>query len=106
MIQRKISNVSVPCEAMLKLVLLFGVVVFSANGEYVPPGPLFRCPKEFLLLHPCTCDVETDQGLFVSCNNTNLASMSVALNNLATFQLPIEKLTIFKCHIGMLVPNC
>ncbi|KAJ8983100.1 hypothetical protein NQ317_001843 [Molorchus minor] len=69
---------------------------------YVPPGPLYRCPKEKLLLHPCTCDVESDEGISVSCNNTNLASMSIGLNNLATFKLPVEELLIYKCHIGRL----
>lgn len=73
------------------------------HGEYIPPGPLYRCPKEKLLFHPCTCDIESDQGISVSCNNTNLASMSLALNNLATFELPIETLTIKSCHIGRLV---
>nr|XP_023012445.1 toll-like receptor 7 [Leptinotarsa decemlineata] len=71
-------------------------------AEYIPPGPLYRCPKETLLLYPCTCDSESDNGITVSCNNTNLASMSIGLNNLATFRLPIEKLTIYKCHIGRL----
>lgn len=68
--------------------------------EYIPPGPFYRCPKEHLLLHPCTCDKESDNGITVSCNNTNLASMSIALNNLATFRIPIEKLTLYKCNIG------
>lgn len=71
-----------------------------ASCEYIPPGPAYRCPKDALLLHPCSCDSESDFGITVSCNNTNLASMSVGLNNLATFQLPIERLTIYKCHIG------
>ena len=39
-------------------------------------------------------------GIEVLCENTNLASMSIGLNNLATFKLPIEKLTISKCNIG------
>lgn len=68
--------------------------------EYIPPGPLYRCPKEILLIHPCTCDIESDNGITVSCNNTNLASMSIALNNLATFRIPIEKLTIKKSNFG------
>ncbi|XP_063905507.1 protein artichoke isoform X1 [Zophobas morio] len=73
-----------------------------ASAGYIPPGPLYRCPEEYLLLHPCTCDIESDQGIYVSCNNTNLASMSVALNNLAAFKLPIERLTIYKSHIARL----
>jgi hypothetical protein len=83
------------------LSLLASVALWDlASGGYIPPGPLYRCPKESLLLHPCTCDIESDQGIYVSCNNTNLASMSVALNNLATFRIPIERLTIYRGNIG------
>lgn len=75
-------------------------IILAVICEYIPPGPFYRCPKEKLLLHPCTCDIETDKGISVSCNKTNIASMSIALNNLATFRIPIEKLTIYKCNIG------
>ncbi|KAH1014820.1 hypothetical protein HUJ05_012645 [Dendroctonus ponderosae] len=75
----------------------------QVQAEYIPPGPLYRCPKEKLLLHPCSCDVESDQGLWISCNNTNIASMSLALNNLATFELPIETLTIKTRLFGSLL---
>lgn len=75
-------------------------LVHLSSSEYIPPGPAFRCPKDTLLLHPCTCDSESDIGITVSCKNTNLASMSIGLNNLATFQLPIEQLTIYRCNIG------
>ncbi|XP_018576955.1 protein artichoke [Anoplophora glabripennis] len=85
--------------------VLFALIALGLCGvlaEYIPPGPQYRCPKEKLLLHPCSCDIESDEGITVSCNNTNLASMSIALNNLATFRLPIQKLTIYKCHIAKL----
>ncbi|XP_048523505.1 protein artichoke [Dendroctonus ponderosae] len=93
-----------------KMALIHAALIASAllglyhqvQAEYIPPGPLYRCPKEKLLLHPCSCDVESDQGLWISCNNTNIASMSLALNNLATFELPIETLTIKSCHIARL----
>ncbi|CAG9858326.1 unnamed protein product [Phyllotreta striolata] len=83
---------------LFTILLLWEIIL----GEYIPPGPKYRCPKDKLLLHPCTCDIESDNGIYVSCNNTNLASMSIGLNNLATFDLPIEKLTIYKCSIGRL----
>ncbi|XP_050295565.1 toll-like receptor 3 [Anthonomus grandis grandis] len=85
---------------LLTLTLLYTMPYLEA--EYIPPGPLYRCPKEKLLLHPCTCDIESDQGIYVSCNNTNIASMSLALNNLATFELPVEVLTIKSCNIARL----
>lgn len=68
--------------------------------EYIPPGPFYRCPKELLLIHPCICGTETNNGITVTCNNTNIATLSIALNNLATFRIPIEKLTIHKSNIG------
>ncbi|CAH0550427.1 unnamed protein product [Brassicogethes aeneus] len=84
--------------------LLFTAMLCTLCGPvlsgYVPPGPLYRCPKDKQFLHPCTCDTESDAGVTVSCNNTNLASMSVALNNLAAFNLPVESLLIYKSHIG------
>ncbi|CAG9813618.1 unnamed protein product [Phaedon cochleariae] len=86
----------------MELLPLFLLLAPITLAEYIPPGPFYRCPEEKLLLHPCTCDAESDDGVYVSCNNTNLASMSIGLNNLATFRLPIEKLAIFKCNIGRL----
>lgn len=83
---------------MLVLVLL--TTVGCATAGYIPPGPQYRCPTHVSLLQPCTCDSESDQGITVSCQNANLATMSVGLNNLATFKLPIEKLTLYRCNIG------
>jgi hypothetical protein len=51
-------------------------------------------------LYPARTSLQVPQGIYVSCNNTNLASMSVALNNLATFRIPIERLTIYRGNIG------
>ncbi|KAJ8943742.1 hypothetical protein NQ314_009660 [Rhamnusium bicolor] len=84
------------------LILMGMGICGIALAGYIPPGPLYRCPKEKLLLHPCSCDTESDQGITVSCNNTNLASMSIALNNLATFRLQIENLMIYKCNVARL----
>ncbi|XP_044746672.1 chaoptin [Coccinella septempunctata] len=84
---------------------LYAVAIFfllQVYGGYIPPGPKYRCPKEGLLLHPCWCTKESDDGLEVACNNTNLASMSVALNNLATYDIPIERLSIHRCHFRRL----
>lgn len=83
---------------LLVVVWCLGIV----SAEYIPPGPRYRCPQHKSLILPCTCDTESDQGITVSCQNTNLAAMSVGLNNLATFKLPIEKLTLYKCNIGKL----
>ncbi|XP_022909438.2 protein artichoke [Onthophagus taurus] len=87
--------------SVIVLLILFGQYVMI-HGEYIPPGPLYRCPKDSLLIHPCKCVEESDIGVKIRCENSNLGSMSVGLNNLATFNLPIEELTLYKCHIARL----
>ncbi|XP_017768365.1 PREDICTED: insulin-like growth factor-binding protein complex acid labile subunit isoform X1 [Nicrophorus vespilloides] len=84
------------------ILLLVALLCGLAAGGYIPPGPKYRCPEQKLLLHPCTCETESDVGISVRCENTNLASMSIGLQNLATFKLPIETLTLHKCHIARL----
>lgn len=86
-----------------RFLFLFGLLICMLGttlGGYIPPGPKYRCPEEGILLHPCKCVKESDVGLYIYCENSNLASISVGLNNLATFQLPIEELIIYKCHIS------
>lgn len=80
--------------------LLMTLLQCNVKSEYIPPGPLYRCPKDRYFLSPCKCDQESDFGITVSCENTNLAKMAVGLNNLAEFKLPVEKLTISRCNIG------
>lgn len=83
---------------------LFTLLIFCwfslSNGGYIPPGPRYRCPEQYQLLHPCKCISETDAGISIWCENSNLASLSIGLNNLATFRIPIEKLTLHECKIG------
>lgn len=80
--------------------LIVAWAVSCTLGVYIPPGPRYRCPNDSLLFHPCSCVKESDVGIYVRCENSNIASISVGLNNLATFGLPIEELTLYKCHIG------
>jgi len=51
-------------------------------------------------LYPCECVKGSDNGLYIRCENANLATLSVALQNLASFEMPIEELTIYKGHFG------
>lgn len=69
-------------------------------GGYIPPGPRYRCPNQHQLLYPCKCIAEYDDGVDVWCENSNLATLSIGLNNLATFKIPIETLTLKNCKIG------
>jgi len=52
-------------------------------------------------LYPCECVKGSDNGLYIRCENTNLATLSVALQNLASFGMPIEELTIYRGHFGV-----
>ncbi|XP_077292100.1 insulin like growth factor binding protein acid labile subunit convoluted [Arctopsyche grandis] len=74
-------------------------------AEYIPPGPLYRCPptpEKMKLLHPCVCDQGTDSGLYVTCMNSGLATLSIGLSNLASLKMPIEQLIISDCNIARL----
>lgn len=84
---------------MLSPLLLLGLVL-SVMGGYVPPGPRFRCPKEAIYIYPCTCLRGSDRGLYVRCENTNLASLSLAFVNLGNEGMPIEELVLHRCNIG------
>ncbi|XP_023162502.2 chaoptin [Drosophila hydei] len=77
---------------VLLLLQLFALV----SSEYVYGEPKFKCPKKPQVLYPCLCVNGSDAGIFVRCENTNLATLSVALQNLASLQLPVEELTIYK----------
>ncbi|XP_034243002.1 chaoptin, partial [Thrips palmi] len=76
---------------------VLGVLV---EAEYIPPGPRYRCPTASL--YPCSCLAGGDQGLLVRCHNTNLATLSVGLQQVARLGLPIERLSVVGCNIGRL----
>lgn len=86
----------------LPIICLLAMWLPISNLEYIPPGPLYGCPKETqrLLLYPCVCEKGTDSGLYVRCENTGLAVLSVGLGNLAGLGLPIERLILKECKIG------
>lgn len=56
-------------------------------------------------IFPCKCLRGTDIGLYIYCENTNLASLAVGFENLAAIQAPIEELTIAKSHFEELYGN-
>lgn len=58
-----------------------------------------------LTIHPCKCIKATTIGLEIECINTNLASLSVALANIAELEVPIEYLLIDKSNFGILNEN-
>ncbi|XP_018333196.1 toll-like receptor 7 isoform X1 [Agrilus planipennis] len=83
---------------------LFFIMVLPllSMGGYIPSRPRYGCPEDTLLLHPCECISESDVGISIKCENTNLAQAGVALNNLATLRVPIQMMYIRKCSISRL----
>ena len=51
-------------------------------------------------MYPCNCTAESDDGIAVECDNTNLASMAVGLR--AARDTKIANLTITNCNIERL----
>ncbi|XP_014224866.1 protein artichoke [Trichogramma pretiosum] len=84
---------------MLLLTILVGCIL-PALGGYIPPGPRYSCPKKSAYIHPCTCVRADDQGLYIECENSNLATLSVAFINLGNEGIPIEELRLIKCNIA------
>ncbi|KAK2589000.1 hypothetical protein KPH14_001849 [Odynerus spinipes] len=84
---------------MLLFPLILGLAL-PIMGGYIPPGPRFPCPKEPTYIYPCTCVRGSDRGLYIHCENTNLASLSLAFVNLGNERMPIEELVLYKCNIG------
>lgn len=85
--------------------ILILYVYNGVNGEYNEPGPKYRCPKTGSLsetaLHPCRCVAESDFGLALHCENSNLATLSVGLSNVASLgDVVVDNLTISSCNIG------
>ncbi|XP_026490649.2 toll-like receptor 7 [Vanessa tameamea] len=83
---------------------MLATILPNLNSEYIPPGPVYPCPKESdnQLLFPCVCQKGTDAGLHIKCENTGLAVMSVGLGNIASLGLPIERLELKECKISHL----
>lgn len=102
--------------------LILAATLLVVSCEYIEPGPRYTCPEKYdlcffdsqieiigffkyilrvLSIFPCKCIRGSDVGLYVRCENTNLASLSLGLNNIASTQAPIEELTLHKCHISM-----
>ncbi|XP_058452289.1 chaoptin [Malaya genurostris] len=71
----------------------------TVGSEYIPPGPKYTCPEKVKFLYPCACTHGTDDGIYVTCENSNLASLSVAFINLASLKVPVEELHIKRCKI-------
>lgn len=83
----------------LTLVLVFLCCNLSL-GQWVDPPPKYECPAR--PLYPCQCLRGSDVGVYIKCNNTNIASLSVGLRQVRTL---VHTLTIENCNIEKLYGN-
>ncbi|XP_073844733.1 insulin like growth factor binding protein acid labile subunit convoluted [Musca autumnalis] len=87
---------------VLGSLLILLTISHQVNSVYVYGEPKYKCPARPKLIFPCVCYNNTDIGIYVRCDNTNLATLSVAMQNLAALELPVEELTINKGHFERL----
>lgn len=59
----------------------------------------YKCPKNQFYLYPCRCTANGYSGIDLQCNNSNLATISLALDNVKT---PINHLIIIDSNITRL----
>ena len=79
----------------LKLLVCFGLIgLIKGQLEWVDPPPKYDCPKR--PLYPCQCLRGSEEGIYVRCNNTNIASLAVGLKQVRTL---IHTLSIENCNI-------
>lgn len=90
-----------PTKMVSQVIFTLAILLTYTNTEYIPPGPAYPCPKDSstTLLYPCVCERGSDTGLYIRCENTGLAVLSVGLGNIAGLGLPIEKLHLKECKI-------
>lgn len=78
---------------LIKLLVCFGLISLI-KGQWVDPPPKYDCPKR--PLYPCQCIRGSEEGIYVRCNNTNIASLAVGLKQVRTL---IHTLTIENCNM-------
>jgi len=64
---RKMEKISATFFVSTCLLLLFQMGM-EVTGEYIPPGPKYKCPLP-LQIWPCRCLSSSDEGLTLSCHD-------------------------------------
>lgn len=86
---------SIPVKVEVALLMVIGLCLsVSADEE-----SKFKCPANAEYFYPCKCEGGGETGIFLRCENTNLASMAVGLSNV---RLPIEELRMYRCNVKKL----
>lgn len=80
------------------LAVLFALQLTSAT--YYIDIWASKCPDGLDKILPCYCVSRKDYKLVIECESSNLASLSLALNNLASLEYLVDKVTIkkYKLH--------
>lgn len=79
------------------VILLSAINLTTVNGEVK-----YKCPSNSAYFYPCICIRGGEEGIFMNCENTNLASIAVGLANV---RIPIEELRLYRCNIKKLFGN-
>lgn len=79
---------------LVVVVLNLATVVKGQTSEWVEPPPKYDCPKRPIF--PCHCLEGSEEGIYVQCNNTNIASLAVGLRQVKTL---IHTLTLEDCNM-------
>ena len=78
-------------------VLLFSCILISLTKA--ADEPKFKCPENSPYFYPCTCEGGGENGIFIKCQNTNIASIALGLSNV---RLPIQQLHLYRCNMKRL----
>ncbi|XP_047038382.1 toll-like receptor Tollo [Helicoverpa zea] len=104
MLNQGLSADNSPTKMVTKIIFTLATLLTYTNAEYIPPGPVYPCPNDSktTLLYPCVCEKGSDTGLYIRCENTGLAVLSVGLGNIAGLGLPVERLLLKELKISNL----
>ncbi len=68
-----------------------------APSVWIDAPPKYQCPSRSV--YPCNCTRGSDEGIYLECSNTNLASLAVGLTQVRTL---VHTLTIDGCNFEKL----
>jgi hypothetical protein len=69
------------------------------SGQWIDQPPKYDCPRDPRILYPCNCTQGSDDGVYIECSNTNIASLAVGLGQVKT---KIHTLLISNCNMEKL----
>jgi hypothetical protein len=95
---KKMNSKPKKVDTVLKLLIL-NVLCLYVDGQWIDQPPKYDCPKDPRALYPCNCTLGSDEGVYIECSNTNIASLAVGLSQVKT---RIHTLVISNCNMEKL----